>query len=191
MPHTADSSLDFTINEQTDGKGKGLRYDLKTGKGSVISEATGGGGGDPCHVVMSGNELMVANVSPWFLNNPSAIDFASSILPETSLFIPSLLVFPYLSPKPKRVVSFIGSGSIISRQEASHPHQVVVHPTREEVLVPDLGSDKIWRLSRDGSEYVGDQGHIGISAGGGLRHAVVLGKHHLNLCHNYIYLVQD
>lgn len=67
-----------------------------------------------------------------------------------------------------------------SRQEASHPHEVVevlINGTRE-VWVPDLGQDTIWRLAvieegetirwelKEGEPLKGDEG-------GGPRHIVV------------------
>lgn len=73
------------------------------------------------------------------------------------------------------MISFSGTGPITSRQEASHPHQVLVHPHRDEVIVPDLGADKLWRLGKEGSDWaIKDQ--IDMPTGGGPRHAVVVGK---------------
>jgi 6-phosphogluconolactonase (cycloisomerase 2 family) len=82
---------------------------------------------------------------------------------------------PYLSPKPVQVLSFTGSGPVLSRQASSHPHQVVLHPTREEVLIPDLGADKVWRLVNEGGRWE-TKDYVDMVPGGGPRHAVVLGE---------------
>jgi 6-phosphogluconolactonase (cycloisomerase 2 family) len=51
------------------------------------------------------------------------------------------LTLPFEAGKP---------GRDLSRQEASHPHQTVfnsLNTTEQELLVSDLGSDKVWRLT--------------------------------------------
>ncbi|KAF8499350.1 hypothetical protein JB92DRAFT_2982205 [Gautieria morchelliformis] len=42
---------------------KALRFDLNTGQGKVIAEASSGGA-DSCHLVVSGDDLITANLSP-------------------------------------------------------------------------------------------------------------------------------
>ena len=83
---------------------------------------------------------------------------------------------PYLPSKPSQVISFTGSGPITSRQEASHPHQVLAHPAGKEVLIPDLGVDGIWRLEKNGSKWV-VKDQVKMPPGGGPRHGVILGKY--------------
>jgi len=79
--------------------------------------------------------------------------------------------FPYLPAKAAQIISFSGTGPVTSRQEGSHPHQVLIH--RNEVIVPDLGADKLWRLHREGSEWT-IKDKIDAPAGGGPRHSLVL-----------------
>ncbi|KAH6616696.1 Lactonase, 7-bladed beta-propeller-domain-containing protein [Boeremia exigua] len=52
---------------------------------------------------------------------------------------------PLKDGKPLQTVEYTldGPGANPDRQEAPHPHQVLVDPTGEFLLVPDLGSDKI------------------------------------------------
>ena len=61
------------------------------------------------------------------------------------------------------------------RQESAHAHQVVIHGA--EVLVPDLGSNKVWRLRLGGQEDISRwvvNGEIGgLEDGDGPRHVVV------------------
>jgi len=61
-PHPADKTVVFTATEATDGVVKALKYDLETGKGEIVAEASSGGA-DPCHLAASRNNLFVANVS--------------------------------------------------------------------------------------------------------------------------------
>jgi 6-phosphogluconolactonase (cycloisomerase 2 family) len=91
----------------------------------------------------------------------------------TILAIPLSSTPPYLLEPKQGPISFEGSGPNKSRQEASHPHQVIVH--RDEVLVPDLGVDKTWRLKEEegGWKVVGSLSH---GAGKGPRHAVIHSK---------------
>ncbi|KAK7049920.1 hypothetical protein VNI00_005350 [Paramarasmius palmivorus] len=57
----------------------------------------------------------------------------------------------------------------IERQDGSHPHQVAEHG--DEILVPDLGDDVVWRLKQKGGEW-SIAGSIPQPSGSGPRHAV-------------------
>lgn len=57
----------------------------------------------------------------------------------------------------------------------SHPHQVLHHPIREELLVPDLGTDRVHRLLKDDKGLWTLRGEVTIKPGGGPRHIVVHG----------------
>lgn len=79
-------------------------------------------------------------------------------------------------------LQFSGSGPVESRQERSHPHQVygVKDQTKEaspiEILVPDLGSDKIIQLSKGSGGKWEKKSEISLDVknlGGGPRHVVV------------------
>jgi len=85
---------------------------------------------------------------------------------------------PYFLASPPSVIHVGGKGPNPTRQEAPHPHQVVVHERDNELLVPDLGADIVWRfnISKDG--LLQDQErHIQYEAGGGPRHVVLHGEH--------------
>ena len=78
---------------------------------------------------------------------------------------------------PRAVLQFNGSGPNLDRQESSHPHQVVVIPGRNEILVPDLGADRAWRLAYDDRRGVlSVQGSVTYPPGSGPRHAVFHGS---------------
>lgn len=65
---------------------------------------------------------------------------------------------------------FKGVGPDPERQESSHPHHVIFHPDREELLVPDLGGDKTWRLAKDEGGKWEVKGHVEYKPGSGPRH---------------------
>ena len=65
-----------------------------------------------------------------------------------------------------------------SRQEASHPHQIVFNPLNtieKELLVPDLGSDKVWQLTKGSDGHWAIRGFISAEIGGGPRHVATHG----------------
>jgi 6-phosphogluconolactonase (cycloisomerase 2 family) len=81
---------------------------------------------------------------------------------------------PYFLPPHHLPVEFKGSGPHKDRQSSSHPHQVISH--NDEVLVPDLGADKVWRLRKDAEGRWTVHGHVSSESGSGPRHIVVYGK---------------
>ncbi|KAG2109314.1 Lactonase, 7-bladed beta-propeller-domain-containing protein [Suillus discolor] len=76
-------------------------------------------------------------------------------------------------------MSFEHVGRNKARQSSSHPHQIILNPlnqTEKELLVPDLGTDKVWRLTKwnDGKWSIHD--HIDFEAGGSPRHIAARGN---------------
>ena len=53
---------------------------------------------------------------------------------------------PHIVPSQSTILAFHGMEPDTSCQESSHLHQVEPHPTYNEILVPDLGEDKVRRL---------------------------------------------
>ncbi|CAM1511482.1 Fc.00g089950.m01.CDS01 [Cosmosporella sp. VM-42] len=92
----------------------------------------------PVSAVVFGDEsdgLAVAHyggsaLTTWSIRNPK--------------FLTPMQTFKYSLPHP---------GPNPNRQEAPHPHQVVLDPTRRFLLVPDLGADLIRIYLVDGEEY--------------------------------------
>jgi len=66
--HPGDHSLVFAGLEQADGKILAVKYD-EEGNGKVVAEASSGGK-DPCHQVVVGDELAIANVRRFVLPIP-------------------------------------------------------------------------------------------------------------------------
>jgi 6-phosphogluconolactonase (cycloisomerase 2 family) len=81
-------------------------------------------------------------------------------------------------------MEFSGTGPNLDRQDVPHPHEAYVY--NNELLVPDLGADKTWRLVKGSTGWeVG--GAIEYPAGSGPRHLVVHGMP--LLLTNYILLI--
>jgi len=79
----------------------------------------------------------------------------------------------FLDSPPRAVLHFNGSGSNTDRQQSSHSHDIVAIPERTELVVPDLGADRAWRLAYDNERgALSVQGEVTYPPGTGPRHAV-------------------
>ncbi|KZS96563.1 putative isomerase YbhE [Sistotremastrum niveocremeum HHB9708] len=127
------------------------------GQGAVIGRARTGGE-IPAHFWVGESEVVVANY------------FGPSIIQ-----IPFTPNEPYLFSSAAHTVKFEGKGPNPNRQTMSHPHQVYHHPSREELLVPDLGTDRVYRLLKDDTKdgYWTLRDQISVKPGSGPRHVVV------------------
>lgn len=76
---------------------------------------------------------------------------------------------PYLTSS-SQTIQFSGTGPNEARQEASHPHQVVIIDDLAELLVPDLGADRVLRFKKGSDGNWSPYGHIQYELGGGPRH---------------------
>jgi 6-phosphogluconolactonase (cycloisomerase 2 family) len=61
-----------------------------------------------------------------------------------------------------------GSGPVAGRQDSPHPHHIIEY--NDEVLISDLGSDMVWRLTKDAAGAYQVAGKIPQKAGSGPRH---------------------
>ncbi|KAI0701014.1 putative isomerase YbhE [Cerioporus squamosus] len=150
-PHPTDKTVVFTALEQSEGKIVVLKLDDE-GRATVIGEGPSGGA-DPCSLLALDGQLLLANYSS-----------------GTFTVVPLASEPPYLQTAKSSLTQFTGTGPNKDRQEASHLHQVIEHPTYKEVLVPDLGADKTRRLVRDLSGKWSEKGAISYKAGSGPRH---------------------
>ncbi len=69
-------------------------------------------------------------------------------------------------------ITYSGNGPNKDRQEASHPHYAAVTPDGSQVLVCDLGCDKIWVHPFDGNS-LGEAVGVAIEPGSGPRHLAI------------------
>ncbi|KAI0320562.1 3-carboxy-cis,cis-mucoante lactonizing enzyme [Amylostereum chailletii] len=160
--HPDDPSLIFTGLEQTDGRIIALRADEEGGLKAVGDISSGGR--DPASLVALKEELVVGNYS------------------SGNIFVtPISTIEPHLPSKPSQTHAISGTGPNAGRQEASHPHQVVYIPEHDELLVPDLGSDRTWRFIREDGQW-SLAGYVEYEPGSGPRHAVFLDGILYTLC---------
>lgn len=81
------------------------------------------------------------------------------------------LAFPFEAGQP---------GRNPSRQDTAHPHQTVfnaLNTAEKELLIPDLGSDRVWQLTRGSDGHWTIRDFIGAQAGGGPRHVAIHGTY--------------
>ncbi|PCH35647.1 3-carboxy-cis,cis-mucoante lactonizing enzyme [Wolfiporia cocos MD-104 SS10] len=151
-PHPTDRSIVFAGLEQTEGKVVTIKYD-ELGHGTLIGEVPSGGA-DPCTLLAAGTELLVGNYS-------SGTFATIPLSPEP----------PYLQASDTTIAKFTAQGPNKDRQEASHLHQVVLHPSRPQLLIPDLGGDVTRIFSRDvNGTWAASEHVVEYKAGGGPRH---------------------
>ncbi|PWC03415.1 lactonase family protein [Agromyces badenianii] len=118
------------------------------------------GAADPCHLAFdeAGELIFAANYSGARLSvHRSGPDAAADVV---------------------LAADFTGTGPNHERQESSHPHQAVVDSARHQLLVPDLGADRIRVLALDGLPATlahADAADIAMHAGAGPRHLVIAG----------------
>lgn len=131
--------------------------------------------------------------------------FLTTINNGTELFIPNYysgtiesvtLTNGGRSYEPSRsILQLVGSGPNLDRQASSHPYQVNHDSTPflsffsrmydlqavqngGEILVPDLGADKVWRLVKNGTIW---------QVAGFVQHLAGSGPRHIALQSKYIY----
>lgn len=168
VAHPSAPGIYFATGELDGGVVRVLR--LGADKPDVLG-AVSSGGQHPTHLALApdGAELFVANYSAGGVG-------VLRVLPGA----------PYLADQLVQKVEFIYTppaphepGKIVpDRQECAHPHQVLV--VGNDVLVPDLGSDKVWRLAKSASDGVWEVvGALEFPRGSGPRHALVHGAQYV------------
>jgi len=163
--HPSDTSLIFTALEQTNGEIVAIKYGSgEEIEGGEVVARSKSGGKDPCTLLVTENELIIGNYSS-----------------GTIATLPISTAAPYLlSPNPWTLsMPFEHVGLNKARQESSHPHQTVFNPLNDredELLVPDLGADKVWRLTKRSDGQWAIRGQVDLESGGGPRHVVARGN---------------
>ncbi|MDX2429970.1 MAG: lactonase family protein, partial [Bacteroides sp.] len=112
-------------------------------------------GRGPCHVYASTKHLFVANYG-------SGHATCISLLPDGRLEFST------------SAVSAVGSGPNQNRQKGPHAHQVMLDPSGNFLLVPDLGTDKVMNYVLDGESGKltpnPEQAWLDLPPGAGPRH---------------------
>ena len=147
----------FAVSESEQGQVSSVR--LEDGGGLTLLSTVGTGGSGSCHVALAGDaqHVLVADYgSGTVCSVPVGPD---GRLGERSGFWRAE-----------------GSGPDTERQEGPHAHQVVVDG--DEVLVADLGTDRVHRLRVAADGGLVEAGPaVPLPAGCGPRHLVVVGDH--------------
>ncbi|KAG8774351.1 hypothetical protein FRC12_002033 [Ceratobasidium sp. 428] len=150
--HPSDKTLILATNEVTDGKVH--LFKLKEDGRLKLLESMGSAGEDPAHLAVLEDEVVVGNYSS---GSVLAISFSKSA--------PHFL-------SSKNPILFSGSGPNSARQSSPHPHQIF--PTSStELLVPDLGSDRVVRLEKNREGEWAEIGDVKAGSGEGPRHVQV------------------
>ncbi len=121
--------------------------------------------------------LTQLNTQPTYGNDPCylSVDSTGTNLLVSNYTGGSISLFPLLAngeigPLAERI-QHSGHGPNPQRQEAPHPHSIVLTPSERYALVPDLGLDTIfsYKLDRDAHRLT-LQGETRVAAGSGPRH---------------------
>ncbi|KAG8767498.1 hypothetical protein FRC19_005382 [Serendipita sp. 401] len=165
IQHPKDRNLILAVNEVEDGKLLAIKLaNEESGEttGTVISTVASGGA-HPAHLLVTEDAIISGNYT-----GGSILHVPYKLEPECSLT-------DHKDEKPSGIhVQFSGTGPNLDRQEASHPHEVYRHG--EELLIPDLGADKTWRVIK-GENGWEVKGAVEYPAGAGPRHVLVHSKH--------------
>lgn len=82
----------------------------------------------------------------------------------------------FLSKEPTTLAHLEGKGPNEARQQSAHPHHIHIIEERQEIIVPDLGGDRVYRFKQDATgswAVVDDTLH---APGLGARHAAFYGQ---------------
>lgn len=92
--------------------------------------------------------------------NTFSLNQTNGLLPSAT----ALQTFQYTLAAP---------GPVQARQDAPHPHHAILDPTKQFILVPDLGADLIRTYSLDGpNSRIIESTPVKVEAGAGPRHGV-------------------
>lgn len=147
----------FAVSETEPGQVSSMRRDAD-GTLQLLSTMTTGGAGS-CHLALS-PDLRYVVVADYGSGTVSSIPVG----PDGRL------------GRTADQRRFAGSGPDTERQQGPHAHQVVFDG--DELLVPDLGTDRVYRLRLDGAGRFGEAGPaVVLPSGSGPRHLTVVEDH--------------
>ncbi|HEX5150120.1 MAG TPA: lactonase family protein [Parafilimonas sp.] len=156
-----DGKFVYAVNENggdKPGEVSAFAFDKKNGQLTLLNKQPTDGFA-PCHISIdaSGKNVITANYAGGnitvFKTNADG-----SLQPYTQL------------------VGHEGYGVNVQRQEMPHPHQVVFSPDEKYVFSPDLGTDRLYQYTFNGSDpknvltAANDPGYVTVDDGFGPRH---------------------
>lgn len=161
--HPSDNTVVFATNEVDDGRVLAIKLAGMDASDGVTGEPVknvSSGGACPAHLLVTKDAIVPGNyMGGSILNVPYSVSPLS--LADTSK-----------ERKEGDFVQFNGTGPNADRQEASHPHEVYAY--ENELLIPDLGADKTWRLTKGAAGW-DLKDSIDYPAGSGPRHVLIHG----------------
>ncbi|KAJ3513530.1 hypothetical protein NLJ89_g2895 [Agrocybe chaxingu] len=147
--HPTNQSLLYAVNEVAVGAVQSFSVS-STGELSQAIDTVSSGGDSPAFATaLSTGAVAVVN---YFGGNGRIIPTSNSVRFDNTA---PIITFPIIN----------------GPETVSHPHMVLEH--RDEVLVPDLGQDTIWRLKKGASGEYAIQGSIPQPKGSGPRHIAI------------------
>ncbi|KAG6856871.1 hypothetical protein H0H87_012688 [Tephrocybe sp. NHM501043] len=154
--HPTNQSILYAVNEVTSGALQSFTVDSAGTLSPAIDTVSSGGNGPAFATALSTGSVAIFNYG----SGDGRIVPTNSC--DATKFIDSAPTISFPAPLAPSV---------------SHPHMALEHGS--EVLVPDLGGDRIWRLAPSAGNY-SIQGFIPQPAGSGPRHIAISSKR-LNL----------
>ncbi|KAG5722949.1 hypothetical protein E4T56_gene5102 [Termitomyces sp. T112] len=147
--HPTNKSILYAVNEVAAGALQSFTINATGALSPAVNTVSSGGDGPAFAAALSTDSVGIFNYNSGngriILTSPS----------DRTIFIDNAPVISFPQPTPPNV---------------SHPHMALRHET--EVLVPDLGGDKIWRLAPTLGDF-GIQGFIPQPEGSGPRHIAI------------------
>jgi 6-phosphogluconolactonase len=158
----------YTISEEN--KGHALAFDFNKSKGTFTPiNKLSSGGEHPCHISLDKSEKWLA------VSNYTGGSFSVLGLKSDGSIDKSVAFFQH-----------VGSGPNTERQEKPHVHSAIFSPENTNILVADLGTDKVYNYAfNDKTGKTTLKQELPLSPGSGPRHMVF----HSNL--PYLYVVQE
>ncbi|WVN90952.1 uncharacterized protein L203_106197 [Cryptococcus depauperatus CBS 7841] len=148
----------FTISDEQGGSGVSLR--LTGDQVEITGQRTVHGGPVHVHIMKDGSGIVVSNFkggSVIFLPITSSGALSSSS--ESPLLTLPFVYESQTAPVPKR-------------QDASHAHHVA-EGSDGTLYLSDMGSDRIWKLNREGESGLNIVGWLQAPPGAGPRHSLI------------------
>lgn len=149
-----DNKYVYAVNSDNDGMVSAFQYNWQNGSLTFLNQVSSGGS-NPCYISTNkkGTFLTVGNYGGGSI---AVIDIQKNGKLN----------------EPKQVIRLTGNSVNRSRQEKPHVHATVFSPNYKQLLVPDLGTDKImlYNVTGNGSLEPAEQPFAEVNAGAGPRH---------------------
>jgi 6-phosphogluconolactonase len=167
-----DGRFVYSVNEVKNGNISSFKFDESTGKLSFLNRVSSGGE-SPCFIEVDDDDKFVFTAN-----------YANGTLAAIPLNSDGTL------KNDIQVIKHEGSSIDRSRQQGPHVHSTFLTPDKQFILVPDLGTDKVYTYSikkgvKSQPLTPADPPYVSVKPGSGPRHLAF----HPNS--KYVYLIQE